>query len=277
MFAAKAGELSVAARTGRVTGAVLGIGHDSSPFVFGNLPLQLPGDCSWRLVGECGAATATLGYFLGAHVLARFVSGGQKPALLFVPPDHESSLSQASATWMVRDLINTPANLLGPVELADFAVYRSRSRYGAVGRNAGEPALGEGFPTIAEGRPRFDRPPRVVTFHCAATPRRTIRRCCRLCGEGLCFDPAVCLEAIGRHAADEEGHGRCCDRPGSGPFRRGGRPAHPSGGTRRMRGKFRLWHCDAGVRRLIRSPIRPDRRDRRHRRGGPAGLVRPSR
>src|SRR5471030_308717 len=118
-FSGKAGEFRLLPGPDGVAGAILGLGSDSSPFIFGNLPMQLPEICPWRLEpGDHDDEAAILGYCLGAYRYTQFNSGGRKPALLYVPQGHDLSLAQASATWMVRDLINTPANVLGPVELA---------------------------------------------------------------------------------------------------------------------------------------------------------------
>ena len=99
---------------------------------------------------------ATLGYCLGAYRYSRFRTGGREPASLFVPDGHETSLSQAAATWMVRDLINTPANILGPVELADFTVSLAE-RYGAVSEVFADAALEDSL---------SDRSPRSAAVRC---------------------------------------------------------------------------------------------------------------
>jgi leucyl aminopeptidase len=187
-FGAKAGELRFLPGADGVAGAVLGTGSDRSPFVFGNLPMQLPETNSWRLEsGDYDAVTATLGYCLGAYRYNRFITGGRKPASLFVPPGHETSLSQASATWMVRDLINTPANILGPVELADFAVSLA-DRYGAVSTVSSGAALDEAYPTIAAVGRGSERPARVVTFHWRGSSATDTSPLLSLCGKGVCFD-----------------------------------------------------------------------------------------
>jgi leucyl aminopeptidase len=187
-FAAKAGEVRFLPGPDGVAGAVLGIGTDRSPFVFGNLPMQLPDISSWCLQpGDYDAATATLGYCLGAYRYNRFRSDGRKPATLFASSEHEMSLIQASATWMVRDLINTPANILGPVELADFSVSLA-DRYGAVSRVFAGAALEEAYPTIdAVGRGSI-RPPRVVIFHWRGSAATDDSPLLSLCGKGVCFD-----------------------------------------------------------------------------------------
>src|ERR1700733_1113838 len=113
-FGAKAGEVRFLPGPDGVAGAVLGLGTDRSPFVFGNLPMQLTETSPWRLeAGEYDPEAATLGYCLGAYRYDRFRSNDRNPATFFVSPGHETSLAQSSAPWMVRDLINTPANILG--------------------------------------------------------------------------------------------------------------------------------------------------------------------
>jgi leucyl aminopeptidase len=188
MFGAKGGELRFLPGPDGVTGAVLGIGSDASPFVYGNLPMQLPETSAWHLEpGDYDHLAATLGYCLGAYRYTRFRSDGRKPAQLFVPPGHETSISQASATWMVRDLINTPANILGPVELADFAASLA-DRHGAVCQVFADAALEAAYPTIAAVGNGSVRPPRVVTFHWRGHAATDDSPLLSLCGKGVCFD-----------------------------------------------------------------------------------------
>jgi leucyl aminopeptidase len=187
-FSAKAGEVRFLPGPEGVAGAILGVGSDMSPFVFGNLPMQLPEMCSWRLEpGDYDAGLAILGYCLGAYRYTRFSGSGRKPAQLFVPDGHELSLSQASATWMVRDLINTPANVLGPVELAEFTVSLA-NRYGAAHSMSADAALEDAYPTIAAVGRGSARPPRVVTFHWRGSSATDDSPLVSLCGKGVCFD-----------------------------------------------------------------------------------------
>lgn len=187
-FAGKAGEFRFLPGPEGVAAAVLGIGTEASPFVFGSLSGQLTDAGAWRLApGDYDDDDAILGYCLGAYRYNRFRAGGRGPALLFVPAGHETSLAQASATWMVRDLINTPANVLGPVELADFSVSLAE-RYGATVKVAQDTALEEAFPTIAAVGRGSVRPPRVVTFHWRGSSATDASPLLSLCGKGVCFD-----------------------------------------------------------------------------------------
>jgi leucyl aminopeptidase len=187
-FGGKSGELRFLPGADGVTGAVLGIGVDTSPFVFGSLPFQLPETGTWRLLpGDYDERSATLGYCLGAYRYDRFQTSGRKPASLYVPAGHEASLSQAAATWMVRDLINTPANMLGPVELADFTVSLA-DRYGASSVVSANEVLEEAYPAIAAVGRGSARPPRAVTFRWRGSSATDGSPLLSLCGKGVCFD-----------------------------------------------------------------------------------------
>ena len=76
---------------------------------------------------------------------------------------------------MVRDLVNTPANLLGPVELADFAASLGR-RYGATVEVIAGDALDEVYPTIAAVGRGSARPARVAVFRWSGTAAMPMRR-----------------------------------------------------------------------------------------------------
>ena len=187
-FAAKSGELRFLPGETGIDAAVFGTGDDATPFVFGGLPMQLPEGSVWKLEpGDYDDRAATLGYCLGAYRYNKFTNGARGPASLFVSGDHELSVIQAAAIWMVRDLINTPANILGPVELADFAVSLA-DRYGAACETISGPALETAYPTIAAVGQGSARPPRVVTFHWHGSTAPENAPLLSLCGKGVCFD-----------------------------------------------------------------------------------------
>jgi leucyl aminopeptidase len=188
-FEAKPGELVFLPGPQGIAAAVLGLGAESTPFTFGSLPMRLPETGTWKLeAGDYDPADATLGYCLGAYRYNRFRSTeGRAPAKLVVPSGQDTSLSHAAATWMVRDLINTPANSLGPVELADFAVSLAE-RHGASCLVSADAQLDEAYPTIAAVGRGSARPPRVVTFHWRGSTATDASPLVSLCGKGVCFD-----------------------------------------------------------------------------------------
>ncbi len=167
---------------------MLGLGDDPSPFPFGALPSRLPERTSWALQpGAFDMGAAVLGFCLGAYRYTALKPADRQLARLLVDTPHEAALSQAAATWMVRDLINTPANLLGPTELADAAAALGHKHGAAVTVTEGT-ELDDGYPAIAAVGRGSDRAPRVVTLHWRGSTAHQTAPLVSLCGKGVCFD-----------------------------------------------------------------------------------------
>jgi leucyl aminopeptidase len=187
-FTAAAQELVLLPGGDGVGAAVLGLGEDRSPHAFGGLALCLPAGSVWRIEpGDFEPMGATLGFCLGAYRFTAYRAAPRAPARLATPAAHESALSQARAAWMVRDLINTPANDLGPAELAAFAVSLGE-RFGArVGLVEGA-RLEQEYPAIAAVGRGSARGPRVASFRWAGSQASEDAPLLSLCGKGVCFD-----------------------------------------------------------------------------------------
>jgi leucyl aminopeptidase len=187
-FAAKAGELRLLPGPEGLSGAVFGLGDDRSPHIFGGLPGQLPERSVWRLAsGDHDISGATLGFALGSYRYTGIKPSERELAKLVAAPDQVEPRSIAAASWMVRDLINTPPNLLGPVELAD-AARALGERYGAAVEIVEAPALDELYPTIAAVGRGSARPPRVATIKWRGSNANESSPLVSLCGKGVCFD-----------------------------------------------------------------------------------------
>ena len=160
------------------------------PFLPGRLATSLPAG-NFRLDGLAPgrAAAAALAFALGSYRCTRYrggnLAGPDRPRLQ-VPDgvDGADCLRVADAVAFGRDLVNTPANDLGPQELAD-AARNLAARYGAgFAETVGDGLLAAGFPMIhAVGR-ASSRPPRLIdiTWGDPSHPRVT------LVGKGVCFD-----------------------------------------------------------------------------------------
>jgi leucyl aminopeptidase len=187
-FQATTGEIALLAGAEGLTGAVLGLGDDASPFPFGALPRRLPEKTTWSLQpGEFDSDAAVLGFCLGAYDYSPLKRSEKTFAKLLVDQPHTLSLSQAQAAWMVRDLINTPANLLGPAELAEVAADLGK-RHGATVTVADGAALEAAYPTVAVVGRGSARTPRVVTFEWSGSGAHAESPLISLCGKGVCFD-----------------------------------------------------------------------------------------
>jgi leucyl aminopeptidase len=186
-FAAKADELLLLPAEDGVAGAVLGLGADRAPHAFGSLATRLPEGAWYLQPGDYDPAAAVLGFCLGAYRYTEFKAARRAPATLLVPPGCERSLSEARATWMVRDLINAPANRLGPSELADATIALAKANNAAWTRTEG-PALETAYPTIAAVGNGSLRRPVVAGFTWQGSKAHAGAPLVSLCGKGVCFD-----------------------------------------------------------------------------------------
>ena len=186
-FSARAQELRLLPGAGGVEAAVLGLGGDHSPYAFGGLALGLP-EGDWQLAdGDFDHAAAALGFGLGAYHFGMFRAARRPPARLVTDARAGRAASQVRAAWLVRDLINTPANLLGPAELAAATVALAGSHKAAWSLTEGADLERE-YPTVAAVGRGSDRAPVVATFKWQGSTAAADAPLVALCGKGVFFD-----------------------------------------------------------------------------------------
>jgi leucyl aminopeptidase len=167
--------------------AVLGRGDEGDPYPFGALPFALPPDSRWRIASGAAIGTATLGFCLGAYHFSELKAVARKPALLRRDAGSTAAERTAAAIWMARDLVNRPANLLGPAELAEMVIVLSE-RFGATTTIITGEDLTREYPTIAAVGRGSDRGPRVATLKWQGSSATDRSPLIALCGKGVCFD-----------------------------------------------------------------------------------------
>jgi leucyl aminopeptidase len=190
-FEPRAGRhLLLPAPDGTLSGVLFGLDPEDKPardpFAPGRLPGLLP-DGTYRFVDVPGdARLASLAFALGAYQFARYRKRDAKDVRLEVPQsvDGEEVSRIADAVFLARDLINTPANDLGPVEL-EAAARQVAERHGAVFRSVvGDDLLAQNFPLIhAVGRAAKGAP-RLIDLRWGDEAAPTVT----LVGKGVCFD-----------------------------------------------------------------------------------------
>jgi leucyl aminopeptidase len=158
-------------------------------WAFAALPNQLPeGDYLLEAVPHDAATSLTLGWALGSYEFVRYKRRKQGWARLVWPVDADRMLVErlSAGVFLARDLINTPAEHMGPAELAAAAAQladKHRASYRAI---VGDALLTENYPTIhAVGRAAAPgREPRLIDMRWGdpAAPKVT------LVGKGVCFD-----------------------------------------------------------------------------------------
>ncbi|MDB5592123.1 M17 family metallopeptidase [Enterovirga sp.] len=164
----------------------LDVGRGQDPFAPGGLATTLPAG-AYRLVGDLpDPAGAALGWLLAGYRFERYRLRPPRRALL-VPPagvDPDDLGRIAAAVAMGRDLVNTPANDLGPDDLEE-AARRLAERHGAdIAVTAGDHLLGAGLPMIhAVGRAAAAAP-RLIDLGWGDPGAPAVT----LVGKGVCFD-----------------------------------------------------------------------------------------
>ena len=189
-FTGAAGQLRLMPGDAGVAGAVLGLGEDRSPYAHGGLAAALPAETVWRLEpGDFDMAGAVLGFCLGAYRFTGLRSKAEAgvPARLAGTEEYREALALARATWLVRDLVNMPANLLGPAELA-ASVRGLAARFGVEATLAVGEELTREYPTVAAVGQGSDRAPVVARFAWAGSGAGNEAPRVALCGKGVCFD-----------------------------------------------------------------------------------------
>lgn len=174
---------------------VIGLGNGPDRWAAGRLAHTLPGG-SYHVAEVVGVAdqdqgeTATwiaLSWILGAYRFDAYKSKkGRAPATLVWPPAADRSYAEgaAHAAILTRDLINTPAEDMGPSALADAAKTLAEA-YGADCTTIiGDDLLTENLPAIhAVGRAATFAPRLIdLTWGESRHPKVT------LVGKGVCFD-----------------------------------------------------------------------------------------
>ncbi len=187
-FAATPGQLALLPGADGLAGALLGLGDDRTPFAHGGLPAMLPKNAVVRLEpGDFDMDAAALGFCLGAYQYAAYAAPQRTMAKLFMPDGADAARSAARATWLVRDLINTPANDLGPAELAD-ATQALGAAFGAAVQVVDGERLAAEYPAIAAVGRGSVRPPVMAGFHWQGSAAGPDAPLVSLCGKGVCFD-----------------------------------------------------------------------------------------
>ncbi len=207
-FDAKAGQTCLLpAPDGAAGRALFGLGpadpaangktDPDAAWFWAGLPAALPGG-SYHIEGGLpadAAAGAALAWGLGTYQFNRFKTSANTAedaapsdrfARLVWPGnvDKETVLAEGRATFLCRDLINTPANHMGPSRLAEAAERLAAEHRAECSVIAGDDLLAKNYPAIhAVGRAAADEPRLIdVRWGGEANPRVT------LVGKGVCFD-----------------------------------------------------------------------------------------
>jgi leucyl aminopeptidase len=185
-FDGKAGQLALLPDSkGKIGQVVFGM-PDSDSFQIGRLPKELPTGRYSLANPPKDMGQLALAWLLGSYQFSRYKADGRAPADLVVTDKtvRDRATLIAGSVTMGRDLINTPANDMGPTALAKAALDLAKQFKATASVIVGDQLLKKNFPLIhTVGRASADQPRLVdLTWGNPKHPKVT------LVGKGVCFD-----------------------------------------------------------------------------------------
>jgi leucyl aminopeptidase len=173
---------------GGIACVLAGVRDAADPWALAFLPLKLPRARYALGKGPLAVAAenAAFAWDLGGYEYARYRKPRRKPADLQLEPSRrvEEALGMAQATRLVRDLVNTPAEDLGPEQLSDAMRAEAELFGGEFDEWIGDELLAQNFPAIhAVGRAAA-REPRLLEIRWGEEKHPRVA----IVGKGVCFD-----------------------------------------------------------------------------------------
>ncbi|MEO0488153.1 MAG: leucyl aminopeptidase family protein, partial [Cyanobacteria bacterium J06659_2] len=173
---------------GAIATVLVGTPASLDTWTLGKLAQSLPPN-RYTLSVDLDDETATklcLGWQLGQYRFTKYKNGSSALPELVFPAGVDDAYVQASvtATTLVRDLINTPVNDMGPDQLEAVAQTLAQQHQAAIQVTADEALLAQNYPMIhAVGRAN-DQPPRLIDLRWGDPNHPKVT----LVGKGVCFD-----------------------------------------------------------------------------------------
>lgn len=173
---------------GAIARVVAGVRDAGDPWALAFLPLKLPRARYALAKGpvNIAPANAAFAWDLGGYQYARYRKSARKAADLQLDRSRAvtEALEMAQAVRLVRDVVNTPAEDMGPEELSDLAREQAQLFGGEFDEWVGDELLAQNFPAIhAVGRAAA-RPPRLLEIRWGDPKHPPLA----VVGKGVCFD-----------------------------------------------------------------------------------------
>lgn len=189
-FAGKDGQVLILTSANGVTRVLVGMNGADAFSAAATISQKLPAGTYRFIKGLTPAQhyTAALGWLLAHYAFTRYRSNtpASVERFLVIPSDEARTRAQAdaAATWIVRDMVNTPAEDMKPSDIEAAACAMANDFGADISAIVGDDLLTQNFPTIhAVGRAATDAPRLVdMTWGDVNAPKVT------LVGKGVSFD-----------------------------------------------------------------------------------------
>ena len=183
--------LTIPDAKGRVAQVLVGAGKDTSLYTYAGLPGSLPKNADGYYfdarMSRDRATQAALGWALGSYQFARYKTGKKKEFSPLVWPDkadRDYVEAAAGAMFLVRDLVNMPANDLGPEEIAQAAAKAVKGAGATMKVITGKELLKKNYPAVYEVGKGSPREPRLIDIRWGKEKHPMVT----LVGKGVAFD-----------------------------------------------------------------------------------------
>lgn len=173
--------------TGKLTYVLHGISDIKNFWSIGNLSVTLPeGDYILQSDrSEFEWTDFAIAWGLGAYQFTRYKIASAKKTRLVLPKKQNDFIkNMVESIYLVRDLINTPTDDMGPSELADAAMELAKKYDAHFEQIVGEALLKNNFPCIYTVGRASDDAPRLLDLRWGDKKNPKIT----LVGKGVCFD-----------------------------------------------------------------------------------------
>ncbi|WP_339049822.1 leucyl aminopeptidase family protein [Rickettsiella endosymbiont of Xylota segnis] len=187
-FIVKPGNYSLLPGTAGQLQQVLLVCNDVSDFwTFGLLPTVLPeGHYHVEGIDKCKLLEQiALAWGLGAYEFTRYKKSTRPLVqLLIAKKNHTQLMIKLEAIYRVRNLINTPADDMGPAELVENVFQIGKKYHASVTQIVGEDLLAANYPAIYTVGKASCHEPRLVDLKWGDSKHPKVT----LVGKGVCFD-----------------------------------------------------------------------------------------
>ncbi len=191
-FKGNAEELLVVPNTkGNIKTVLFGISEETNLYTYAALPAKLPQHVAGYYINtrmnKDEATQYSIGWALGCYNFNKYKSDDKKEFAKLAMPDNANKKlvkSTVKATFMVRDLINTPANNMGPDELTAVARKLAKANKATTKVITGNDLLKKNYPAIYEVGKASPRKPRLIDIKWGNTKHLKVT----LVGKGVCYD-----------------------------------------------------------------------------------------
>jgi leucyl aminopeptidase len=188
-FKAAPGEIClVSGDDGMLTKILVGVSDDADLWDCGDLPKYLPkGTYVFQHPKIKEVEKWSLGWAIGAYTFSRYKTHKPTKLAKLVLPNSSKLEMIVEAIYLTRDLINTPAEDMGPAQLAGVARKLAKQHAAKFSIIIGDDLLKKNYPAIhAVGRAVTNKKqlPRLIDFKWGKSSDPKIT----LVGKGVCFD-----------------------------------------------------------------------------------------